>query len=41
MRQKNRTTLLAIAAAAGIAVFAMLARGLAPELVRYLRIKRM
>ena len=41
MRRKNRTTLFAIVAAAGVAVIAILARGMAPELVRYLRMRRM
>ena len=37
----NQRTVAAIAAAAGIAIIGLLARGMIPELVRYLRIRRM
>ncbi len=41
MTEKTRITAIAIAAAAGVAVFGLVLRGLAPELYRYLRMKRM
>ena len=41
MKLMNRTTVIAITAIAGIAVAGLLLRGLGPELVRYLRIRRM
>ncbi len=37
----QRTTLIAITAAAGVAILGMLLRGMSPELVRYVRMKRM
>jgi hypothetical protein len=36
-----RTTVIAIAAAASVAVIGLLVRALAPELIRYARMRRM
>ncbi len=41
MKDNHRTLTMAIAAAAGIAVVGLVLRGFVPELVRYLRIRRM
>ena len=41
MTDAARKTAIAIAAAAGIAVIGLVLRGVAPELVRYFRIRRM
>ena len=41
MKKKNRSTILAIAAAAGAVALAISMKGMFPELIRYIKMERM